>query len=876
MSEEDPTFFNDKNFDIYTHMKCNIKCTIKICEIHDSILSYYCFYCKRSICEVCKESFHSEHNYLPKQAIGLKAKHLPLMFNRLETAIKETEAFSNPDKLVKDIKEHISSEFEFMQNKLQELKERRIKEVYKTFNNSNEDALKLIKNITSTKEHLLTFFKKHSVFLENDGVNDDDNFIFLQIYDLFNSTVNKSNEYFEIIKKLKDYYEDNDLRQRNKFSYILKSIDKGLEEQKHNELKSENIIQLNNDDELNSSKRKNFSDQVDDIFKVQEEKHNSNDNIDQKEVLRTFIMNNKHVLKLNNYEFLEDKLQRLDDYIENFKKSVFDSFAKHGSLVEVEKLVRLYEEKTVKRMNYLQQSQSVFSSKTKASIRGSKAGLTRSKINLQTMNKDKDKDKEKENTLNVNKANSEEPKNRKFSLNNAGSSNKHSELSPQKKRASALPSEMFSLEENDDEDEEDPQYLKKKKKLVMSKLDEKDSDFNHSSDESLFGNSEDTKIDVRLEKNNKDNNKTMKKLNNMFRPKPKLNFSKNRQDLTKEHKDMPQSEDEKFKVNAKLLELIRENQRLTSMIKKQEDINLCITTIRRYFTFCLLEHVKQNNDQLTRNGVSSNMIETSYVKDTSEDQVKVVEGTNVLVIYDREKLTIRKIHVKFDKKKLGCAVFLPGCRIYKNQEKVFFSGGKDITGDRKLFLAYNIKENKLIRLPDMCSSRSYHTSLFHESLKSLVVFGGENNCSCEMYDFYLNMWNTIPDFNIPRANPAVFIDKVGTFAYVISGIIGNITSNSYCDSIEFLDLVDMNQGWLKIEYKNKANVDLKKNETKIFPLTDNKLLIYGASESRSINKCFVVLDLKTFELTKVDNDDLENIKVKAKLNPDDGFISNLN
>ena len=172
----------------------------------------------------------------------------------------------------------------------------------------------------------------------------------------------------------------------------------------------------------------------------------------------------------------------------------------------------------------------------------------------------------------------------------------------------------------------------------------------------------------------------------------------------------------------------------------------------------------------------------------------------------------------------------------------------------------------------MLNPRSYHTMIYHDNLKSLVVVGGENNATCEIYDFYLNMWNTIPELNIPRANPAVYIDKVGTFAYVISGIIGNIVSNSYCDVIEFLDLVDMNQGWLKIDFKNKANVDLKNNETKLFPLTDHKLLIYGANESRNINKCFVVLDLKTLELIKIDSEDLEKMKVKAKLFPDENII----
>ena len=828
-------FQSDKNFDPYHHMKCNIKCTNKICEIHDSILNYYCFYCKRSICEVCKETFHAEHMFMPKSNVGLRQNLISKLFNELEETITNTSAFSNPDKLVKDIKENIVKEFDEMHNKLNELKDKRIQEVYKTFNNSNEDALKLINNIKSTKSNLSDFFLKNSKFLEGENVLDDDNFIFIQLYDIFNSVYSKSVEYLELINNLNLYYSDNDLRTKNKYKYILDSIEQGLVEQIKNQTILENIQISGEEDDPKPSvnRRKSIKEHLDEVFKDNHEVV-----LDEKEAIKKYIVNHRYVLKINGYDFVYDKLKKIDDFCQNFKKSVYESFNKHGSLVEVEKLVKLYEEKTVKRMNYLQQSQGIFNSKTKASMKGSKAGLTRSKLNIQTIQKDKDKkdDKEKEDKTQL--VSPKKEKERKSTLVNAN---------------------MFSLQEIDDEYDDENQ-----KKIEEDKSDD--------SLDSLFNNSDENKIGINFEKNIKENNKVMKKLNNMFRPKPKLNFSKQRVENQKFEKEVGQNDEEKFKVNAKLLELIRENQQLTSMIKKQDDINLAITTIRRYFTFCLLDYTK-NATENQKSGFSTNMIETSSLKDNIiEDQVKVVEGTNELIIYNREKMSIKKIKVIFDKKKLSCSYFLPGCRVYKSQEKVFISGGKDINGDRKLFLAYNIKENKLIKLPDMCNARSYHTSIFHESLKSLVVFGGENNSTCEMYDFYLNMWNTIPDLIIPRANAGVYIDKVGTFAYVISGIIGSITSNNYCDTLEFLDLVDMNQGWIKIDFKNKANVDLKNNETKIFPLTDNKLLIYGANESRNINKCFVTLDLKTFDLEKIDNEELEQIKVKAKLFPEDQVL----
>lgn len=864
----DPNFFHDKDFDLYNHMKCNIKCTVRICEIHDSELNIYCFGCKRSICEVCKETFHSEHNVILKDQIKSNNEILSILFNNLEQNIKKTQAFSNPEILVNSIKKMINSEFDEMEKKLNELREKRLKEVNKTFSTNNEDAVNLKKNIDTTKQILTNFMNKNKNFFFGQGVYDDDNFLFLQIYDIFNSVYEKSLEYNNLISLIHEYYSFNDLKQSGKFKHILESINKSIDELTLNETKTEKIINEVEDEEigLNHKRRKSLFEQIEDISKEKDKKNKSTNKMNIKDPLsvKTMIKKHQYILKNNSFNFLQDKIKQIEDFMVTFKKSVYDSFVKHSSLVEVEKLVRMYEEKAVKRINYLQQSQVFSNSKTKASIRGSKAGLTRSKVTLQTINNKDNKDsKDKENNTesSVNKTNKDEKskKNQK-DVDKAKKDSKN--INSPNKKAVNLKAEMFSLQEIDDEYEDENNY--KEQKL------ETESD----SDSSLFGGSEDNNIKVNIDKNVKNSDKEMLRLNNMFKPKPKLDFSKLRIENIKEIKDIHQTEEEKFKVNANLLELIKENQRLTNLIKKQEDITLAITTIRRYYSFSVIEYIKLNDEAFGSNAMSSNIFESSYVKETFKEEVKIIEGTNKLIIYDREKSTIRKIKVEFDKSKLKCTCFLPGCRIFKNQDKVFISGGRDISGDKKLFLIYNIKENKLIRLQDMTFPRSYHSITFHESLKSLVVIGGENCNKCEMYDFYLNMWNTIPELNIPRADANIFIDKVGTFAYVLSGINGSITSNNYSDCLEFLDLVDMNQGWIRVELKNKPNVDLK-NKLKICPISDTKLLIYGAKESRNLGKCFVMLDLKNLELIKLQDNELELIRTKKLEMQENTLLLNL-
>lgn len=114
-------------------------------------------------------------------------------------------------------------------------------------------------------------------------------------------------------------------------------------------------------------------------------------------------------------------------------------------------------------------------------------------------------------------------------------------------------------------------------------------------------------------------------------------------------------------------------------------------------------------------------------------------------------------------------------------DKLYISGGKDTSGDKKAFWAYDLKQDKLEKLVDMTHARSFHTMVYHENLRSLMVFGGENNNTCEMYDFYLNLWNPLPEMNFKRANVLIHLDKVGTFGYALCGISSSITNPTYSD-----------------------------------------------------------------------------------------------
>lgn len=493
--------------------------------------------------------------------------------------------------------------------------------------------------------------------------------------------------------------------------------------------------------------------------------------------------------------------------------------------------------------------------------------LSRSKVTLQTINKEK-KEKEDE-------AKKEEDRRKNICKAVKISPDVLNRVSPRKSKNRDIldgtsPINTINKDENSIKADEN-------KKFQLWELQEKDEEIygeNYEDmEESMQSDDEfedfiaKEEVDVKIDKNQRYTDPEFVRLNEMFKPKPKKELKKKPVMVLpfRSDTDIQLTEDKDGKVNTKLLNLIQENKKLLSMIKCKKDINLNITIIRKYFTFKTLEYVRHYRKNLSHAALSTTLLDTIIKKkDEPIEKIKPIEGKAEIHMYDKVRMKIIKKKIKFDTKRMGTKYFLIGCRSIFVNDRIYISGGKTQTGsDSKLFLCYDIHLGKLFKMPDLISPRSYHTLCYHESLRILLAVGGERNSSCEMYDFYLNLWNPMPDLNIPRANTSLYINPLGSFCYAIGGISGSIISDyCYSDAIEYLDLVELTQGWIKIEPNNKANVDLTTNEIKVYPLSNKELLIYGGKESRQDSKGFTIFNMKTFDLTKVDQEEAQSLRCK--------------
>lgn len=790
-------FKTTPDFDLYSHLKSNIKNNMDICEIHDSKLTTYCIGCRRPICEVCRDSFHSSHQFIEKKDFLDESKTIiEMVFKDLEKRLDETEIFVQPKRTLVEVQAKVSKEFDHMIERLNELKIRRLRELEGVFGIQTHEAMKVNRYMKKTKDLLVDFIEQNKNFYCFNDIEDTDNFSFLTIYDFLNETDIITKGYLDTITNIKNQFRRYETLINNKYCQkIQASIDECLEEQKKLEVANSNMLVLetpscNSASELTQTKVKR--------------KFNSGKVVDCQDEFKNSLAYCYDKLSEDNYESLRAKLKQVEDHIDEFRNNIFESFKKNGTLIEIEKMLKIYEEKTSKRVQYNSQVNSVKMSNSKGS------GLSRSKQSLKLVTvKSPDKPKQLDEI----------------------------------KGALAL--------------------------NLVSSIKEEDENHKDNDDSQVSFENKDEQIDVGISKNKKlFENKELLRINNMFKPKQKPQKKENNSNRIQylPNKADESADGEKYKN--KLAEILKENKKLLDMIKSKNDCNMKIPTIKKFFSYSILEFIRKNFYKSYKGQASEMIFSNELEKNAhSDDIVKVFEGTNEIQIYDRTMRKIIRKPVKIDKKKFGTTVFPNGCRTYYCIDKLYVSGGKDINGEKKSFWSYNVKDDKLEKLIDMNTARSFHTMVYHENLRSLMVFGGENNQTCEMYDFYLNLWSPLPDMNFKRANVQIYLDKVGTFGYALCGITGSITNPSYSDQIELLDLVDMNHGWAIVDYNNKSNVDLKMNENKVYPLTDDKLLIYGANENRSINKVYCIFDLRTFIMQTIDEEELGDFKIHSILNP---------
>ena len=153
-----PANEKDSNkINIYPHLRQNILQPAKNCK--DSLEhAYYCFNCKCSTCEKCSLKNHNGHKLV------LKNEYLnfdSITFEETKKMIKDSfNLENNLDSLVKNMEKNASA----MHAKIDEIKDKKIKEIKNTYDIAKNNINELINLVNSMEQMIQKFYLDNQNF----------------------------------------------------------------------------------------------------------------------------------------------------------------------------------------------------------------------------------------------------------------------------------------------------------------------------------------------------------------------------------------------------------------------------------------------------------------------------------------------------------------------------------------------------------------------------------------------------------------------------------------------------------------------------------------------------------------------------------------
>ena len=248
-----------------------------------------------------------------------------------------------------------------------------------------------------------------------------------------------------------------------------------------------------------------------------------------------------------------------------------------------------------------------------------------------------------------------------------------------------------------------------------------------------------------------------------------------------------------------------------------------------------------------------------------KEKAKPLIGTNYIQFYDPATTRISRIQVPLQKEIYGYNVFPDGCRHILVENKLYITGGADNCGyPINIVLMFDVENGNLEKIGNLNDNHAYHSIEYLDNFDSLIVIGGENSNSCEIMDLDSKRWNRLPSLNHPRANANIYYNNVTSDLFVLFGMEGKMDKNiKNIDIIEVLELNDIVSGWMMVDYYKSVGLDLKISYCLTLPFTRDKLLVYGGSTARSLERrIFALFDMIKNEVIKVDSQTMDLIKLE--------------
>ena len=189
-----------RKIDVYQHLRRNILDPKINCKETLSDEIYYCITCKASTCKQCSLVKHQDHKIVPKTFFYSYTENF---FDEVLSVLKESYAI-NDDK--NSYIELVEAEAVELHRKIDEVKDKKIKEINDLFVKVNKCIKELEDSTNEVKTTMSNFYRINNVFFNVVKNNDFDNSIFLLYYELNYLGFIKNKEMIKRVEKLKNEF----------------------------------------------------------------------------------------------------------------------------------------------------------------------------------------------------------------------------------------------------------------------------------------------------------------------------------------------------------------------------------------------------------------------------------------------------------------------------------------------------------------------------------------------------------------------------------------------------------------------------------------------------------------------------------------------
>ena len=843
-----------KNFDVIDHFKQNIIHFNKNCTEQIKDLSFYCFTCKHSVCNDCGAYDHKDHILIQRTNC---LNYDNSFFNEISKVI---ERGINIDSQKTQIKKNISKSISQLKEQLDLLEKEKIKEVDNIFKEIKSNYVELKENYLKTKECIENYYKVNKKFfnikIKRTKQNNNSN----KIEDLIKPKNNENNENND--KTNNSNKENINIKTSVINYYNINDNDIGPNKD------LENTVFLMNFELMNLCDNKNIQ--------ILEISNNINNKIkDMSKLIEENTKSFKEQIKNNYLPFDNDIITKFDDFywdiklrcekytehISTFQSTIFDIYKRNGCLDKLKDLLSLFDSKNNKgkdvlfnqqffiKMNDLSclKTDIVKSLAKKLYVSNGKVRTTsKSRISSksrfppslsQTDKKDdtirkinKSINKTKSNNIIANKTHGEKLNTNVNNNNNEGETNTNTNTKQEMKKNPTNVGVKANI------------IIPKKESIVL----------NQRIIQRFYAYSV-LEFYTKYFKDNRDNPDTeLDEENNIY-------INKNNNDQDKICKTRTNnSKSSKNTIKTKNTNNIPLNKNANKNIN---DGNSNTNTGTNNNNLADIKNIKSR----LKSNIRSVSLLSNYTERYTElkEKVKPVINTNYIQLFDPATTKITKIKVPLTKEEHGYTTFPDGCRHLLIDSDLYITGGTDNCGyPINIVLMYNLAIGELTRLANLNDNHSYHSVEYLENFDSIIVIGGENSSSCEIMDLDSKKWTKLPSLNYPRANSNIYYNNNTSDLFVLFGMEGEMTQKTKnTDVIEVLELNDIISGWMMVDYYKSVGLDLKSKYCITLPFTRDKLLVYGGSSARSLEKrLFALFDMIKNECIKVDSETMDLIK----------------